>query len=119
MALNRLIGHSAEGKSFFLALHLLNVGFKRGFERIIEGLEVPVIPVHLDRLWGSIFSFQGGRFFWKWPKQLPYPVTVSFAAPLPATATAPQVRQVVMELGNAAMAYRPRATTPRSWRNQV
>jgi acyl-[acyl-carrier-protein]-phospholipid O-acyltransferase / long-chain-fatty-acid--[acyl-carrier-protein] ligase len=93
--------------------------FKRGFERIIEGLEVPVIPVHLDRLWGSIFSFQGGRFFWKWPKQLPYPVTVSFAAPLPATATAPQVRQVVMELGSAAMAYRPRTTTPRSWRNQM
>ena len=93
--------------------------FKRGFERIIEGLEVPVIPVHLDRLWGSIFSFQGGRFFWKWPKQLPYPVTVSFAAPLPATATAPQVQQVVMELGSAAMAYRPKTTTPLPQRNQA
>jgi len=85
--------------------------FKRGFERIVEGLEIPVIPVHLDRLWGSVFSFQSGRFFWKWPKQLPYPVTVSFAAPLPATATAPQVHQVVMELGSAAMAYRRRSTT--------
>jgi len=93
--------------------------FKRGFERMIEGLEVPVIPVHLDRLWGSIFSFQSGRFFWKWPKQLPYPVTVSFAAPLPATATALQVQQVVMELGSAAMAYRPRTTTPLPWRNQA
>jgi acyl-[acyl-carrier-protein]-phospholipid O-acyltransferase/long-chain-fatty-acid--[acyl-carrier-protein] ligase len=93
--------------------------FKRGFERILEGLEVPVIPVHLDRLWGSIFSFQGGRFFWKWPKQLPYPVTVSFAAPLPATATAPQVQQVVEELGSAAMAYRPRTPTFPPWRNQV
>jgi acyl-[acyl-carrier-protein]-phospholipid O-acyltransferase / long-chain-fatty-acid--[acyl-carrier-protein] ligase len=93
--------------------------FKRGFERIIEGLEVPVIPVHLDRLWGSIFSFQGGRFFWKWPQQLPYPVTVSFAAPLPATATAPQVQQVVEELGSAAMAYRPRTPTSPPWRNQV
>jgi class 3 adenylate cyclase/tetratricopeptide (TPR) repeat protein len=28
MALNRLVGHSAEGKSFFLALHLLNVGYR-------------------------------------------------------------------------------------------
>jgi acyl-[acyl-carrier-protein]-phospholipid O-acyltransferase/long-chain-fatty-acid--[acyl-carrier-protein] ligase len=93
--------------------------FQRGFERIIEGLEVPVIPVHLDRLWGSIFSFQGGRFFWKWPKQLPYPVTVSFAAPLPATATAPQVQQVVEELGSAAMAYRPRTPTSPPWRNQA
>jgi len=93
--------------------------FKRGFEWIIEGLEIPVIPVHLDGLWGSMFSFQGGRVFWKWPKELPYPVTVSFAAPLPATATAPHVRQVVMEPGSAAMAYRPRTTTPRPWRHQA
>jgi acyl-[acyl-carrier-protein]-phospholipid O-acyltransferase/long-chain-fatty-acid--[acyl-carrier-protein] ligase len=84
--------------------------FRRGFERIMEGLEVPVIPVHLDRLWGSIFSFQGGRFLWKWPKQWAYPVTVSFGAPLPATATACQVRQTIMELGSAAMGYRQRTT---------
>jgi len=38
--------------------------FKRGFERIVAGLDVPVIPVYLDRVWGSIFSFNGGRFFW-------------------------------------------------------
>ena len=37
--------------------------FKRGMERIVEGLDVPIIPVHLDRLWGSIFSFGKGRFF--------------------------------------------------------
>ena len=46
--------------------------FKRGFEKIMQGLDnVPVIPVHLDRLWGSIFSFENGRFFWKWPKRVP------------------------------------------------
>jgi acyl-[acyl-carrier-protein]-phospholipid O-acyltransferase/long-chain-fatty-acid--[acyl-carrier-protein] ligase len=93
--------------------------FKRGFEKIVEGLEVPIIPMHLDQLWGSVFSFQGGRVFWKWPKQLPYSVTVSFAAPLPATATAPQVRQVVMALGSAAMAYRCKTTTPLSRRHQA
>ncbi|MBM3226691.1 MAG: MFS transporter, partial [Candidatus Tectomicrobia bacterium] len=80
--------------------------FKRGFERIVQGLEVPIIPLHLDRLWGSIFSFQGGRFLWKWPALTPYPVTVSLGAPLPSSATASQVRQVIMELGSAAMRYR-------------
>ena len=30
--------------------------FKRGFERIVEGLDIPIIPVYLDRVWGSIFS---------------------------------------------------------------
>ena len=58
--------------------------FKRGMEKIVEGLDVPVIPVHLDRVWGSIFSFAGGQFFGKRPRRWPYPVTVSFGEPLPA-----------------------------------
>src|SRR2546430_16263704 len=59
--------------------------FKRGMEKIVDGLDVPIIPVHLDRLWGSIFSFAAGKFFWKWPKSIPYPVTVSFGAAMPAS----------------------------------
>jgi acyl-[acyl-carrier-protein]-phospholipid O-acyltransferase/long-chain-fatty-acid--[acyl-carrier-protein] ligase len=80
--------------------------FKRGFERIMAGLDVPVIPVHLDRVWGSMFSFKDGRFFWKWPRQLPYPVTVSFGAPLPCSTTAFEARQAVMELGCTAAGHR-------------
>ena len=45
--------------------------FKRGFERVVQGVDAPIIPTFLDCVWGSIFSFQGGRFFWKWPKQFP------------------------------------------------
>jgi acyl-[acyl-carrier-protein]-phospholipid O-acyltransferase/long-chain-fatty-acid--[acyl-carrier-protein] ligase len=74
--------------------------FKRGFERMVEGLDVPVIPVHLDRVWGSIFSFKGGRFFGKWPVRVPYPVTVSFGAPMPSTTSAAEVRLAIMELGS-------------------
>jgi acyl-[acyl-carrier-protein]-phospholipid O-acyltransferase/long-chain-fatty-acid--[acyl-carrier-protein] ligase len=80
--------------------------FKRGFERMVEGLDVPVIPVHLDRLWGSIFSFEGGRFFWKWPRRVPYPVTVSFGRPMPPSSTASEVRQAIQELGSDAATYR-------------
>ena len=80
---------------------------KRGFERIMQGLDnVPIIPVHLDRLWGSIFSFDNGRFFWKWPKRFPYPVTVSFGSPLPSTATAEHVRYTIADLGSAAVDHR-------------
>ena len=50
--------------------------FKRGLEKIVEGLDVPIVPVYLDRVWGSVFSFKGGRFLWKWPARFPYPVTV-------------------------------------------
>lgn len=80
--------------------------FKKGLERIVEGLDVPVIPVHLDRVWGSIFSFKGGRFFWKWPTHFPYPVTVSFGAPMPSRTKAAEIRQAVMELGSEAVRYR-------------
>jgi acyl-[acyl-carrier-protein]-phospholipid O-acyltransferase/long-chain-fatty-acid--[acyl-carrier-protein] ligase len=80
--------------------------FKRGLEKIVDGLDVPVIPVHLDRLWGSIFSFERGRFFWKWPKRVPYPATVSFGNPRPSTATAAEIRQAIQELGAEAWAHR-------------
>ena len=56
--------------------------FQRGMMRIVEGTGAPIIPVYLDELWGSIFSYSGGRFFWKWPSQIFYPVTVSFGAPM-------------------------------------
>jgi len=80
--------------------------FKRGFERIMEGVEVPIIPVHLDRVWGSIFSYKDGRFFLKWPQRVPFPVTVSFGKPMPSTTKAHEVRQTVMELGSNAVAHR-------------
>jgi acyl-[acyl-carrier-protein]-phospholipid O-acyltransferase/long-chain-fatty-acid--[acyl-carrier-protein] ligase len=81
---------------------------KRGFERIVEGLDVPVIPVYLDRVWGSIFSFKGGRFFWKWPVRVPYPVTVAFGQPMPSTTTAAEARMALQTLScDLAMQRRP------------
>jgi len=80
--------------------------FKRGLEKIVQDSGVPIVPVHLDRLWGSIFSFEGGRFFWKWPKRIPYPVTVSFGAPMPSDTPAHQVRQAIQELSADATAHR-------------
>jgi acyl-[acyl-carrier-protein]-phospholipid O-acyltransferase/long-chain-fatty-acid--[acyl-carrier-protein] ligase len=76
--------------------------FKRGLEGIVRGLEVPIVPVHLDGLWESVFSFEGGRFLWKRTRRLRHPVVVSFGAPLPASATADKVRLAVQELGARA-----------------
>jgi acyl-[acyl-carrier-protein]-phospholipid O-acyltransferase/long-chain-fatty-acid--[acyl-carrier-protein] ligase len=80
--------------------------FKRGFEKIVEGLDIPIVPVHLDRLWGSIFSFKDGRFFWKRPERIPYPVTISFGRPLRAPATAQEARQAIAELASEAVEHR-------------
>jgi len=72
--------------------------FRRGFERIMKDVEAPIIPVALDGVWGSIFSFEKGRFLWKMPRQIPYPVTVNFGKPMPPTATPIEVRGAVQEL---------------------
>jgi acyl-[acyl-carrier-protein]-phospholipid O-acyltransferase/long-chain-fatty-acid--[acyl-carrier-protein] ligase len=82
--------------------------FRRGMERIMKGVDAPIIPVNIDGIWGSIFSFSGGRFFWKLPRRIPYPVRVTFGKPLPPTATAREVRQVVQELGVDAFLRRKR-----------
>ena len=51
----------------------------------MKDVEAPIIPVALDGVWGSIFSFEKGRFLWKLPRRIPYPVTVNFGKPLPHT----------------------------------
>jgi len=80
--------------------------FRPGFQRILEGIDVPVIPVYLDRVWGSVFSFKRGKFFWKWPERLPYPVTVAFGAPLPSTVSIQDARLAISDLGTEALRHR-------------
>jgi acyl-[acyl-carrier-protein]-phospholipid O-acyltransferase/long-chain-fatty-acid--[acyl-carrier-protein] ligase len=84
--------------------HLLP--FRRGFERIMKDVEAPIIPVALDGVWGSIFSFDRGRFLWKLPRRIPYRVTVNFGQPLPHTAAPFEVRQRVQELLAEAWEHR-------------
>jgi acyl-[acyl-carrier-protein]-phospholipid O-acyltransferase/long-chain-fatty-acid--[acyl-carrier-protein] ligase len=86
--------------------------FKKGFERIVDGLDVPVIPVHLDQVWGSIFSFAGGKVLFKRPRRLPYPVTVSFGTPISSSADAFTVRQAVQEVGADAFRHRLAGRAP-------
>ena len=76
--------------------HLLP--FRRGFERIMKDVPAPIIPVAIDGVWGSIFSFDQGRFLWKLPRRFPYPITINYGQPLPPTATHFQVRSAVQEL---------------------
>jgi len=73
---------------------------------------VPVIPAHLDRVWGSIFSFEGGRFLRKWPERIPYPVSVSFGAPLPSDTPAYKLRDAVRTLGEEAWRLRKSKRRP-------
>src|SRR3989440_8355012 len=73
---------------------------RRGYELIAQHANAPVVPVWLDRLWGSIFSFQGGKFFTKLPKEIPYRVSVAFGKALaPQKADLATVREELLKLG--------------------
>src|SRR6266852_6974055 len=81
---------------------------RRGYELIAQHANAKVVPVWLDRLWGSIFSFQGGKFFTKLPKEIPYRVTVAFGKALePQNADIPTVREELLKLGEFCYSRRP------------
>ena len=81
---------------------------RRGYEIIARQADAPVVPVWLDQLWGSIFSFRGGRFFTKLPKAIPYRVTVAFGEALKAEeADIATVREQLLKLGELCYSKRP------------
>src|SRR6266436_5845646 len=81
---------------------------QRGYEVIARHAQAQVVPVWLDQLWGSIFSFQGGKFFRKFPKQIPYPVTIAFGKPLASKAAdVATMREELLKLGEFCFGRRP------------
>lgn len=87
---------------------------RKGFELMARQGDAQVVPVYLDGLYGSIFSFQGGRFFTKMPRHLRYPVSVRFGQSLSSReATAAAVRRGLHALGSEALLAR------KSWRDDA
>ncbi|MBO6938391.1 MAG: MFS transporter [Deltaproteobacteria bacterium] len=70
--------------------------FKSGMEHILERRPVPVIPVGLGGLWGSVFSYDGGYPMTHLPKRFRSRVTVRVGDELPPTVSAEQARAAVV-----------------------
>jgi acyl-[acyl-carrier-protein]-phospholipid O-acyltransferase/long-chain-fatty-acid--[acyl-carrier-protein] ligase len=80
----------------------------RGYELIARKARVPVMPVWLENVWGSVFSYYGGHFFWKWPRLVPLKVWIYFGAPMTGEeATAETVRRRLLDMSEAAFQARP------------
>jgi acyl-[acyl-carrier-protein]-phospholipid O-acyltransferase / long-chain-fatty-acid--[acyl-carrier-protein] ligase len=86
--------------------------FRRGFERIASEVDCPIVPIYVDGIWGSIFSYEGGRFLFKWPKGMRRPITVVFGAPMPSSAKAHEVRGRIQELSVEAFGHRKERQRP-------
>jgi 1-acyl-sn-glycerol-3-phosphate acyltransferase len=73
--------------------------FRGGIKRIVETTPVPVVPVALRGLWGSVFSRSGGRAFFKWPRGPFSRIELVAGAPLaPAEVTPDGLQQTVADL---------------------
>ena len=81
--------------------------FKRGILLLARQAGVPILPVHLDGVWGSNFSMERGRFFKKWPISFPYRVCVRVGEVIGAQKTEGEsIRSRVMELGRLSFSKR-------------
>src|SRR5690606_37044884 len=73
--------------------------FKNGIEKIIAATPVPVTPMALRGLWGSVFSHKGGQALTKPPRRFWSRVELVAGAPVaPQQVSAADLRQRVMAL---------------------
>ena len=82
--------------------------FERGFEKILQGTGAPVIPIHIDGLYGHPFSCKRGSPFRSWEKLWRPIVTVRVGVPILDSLTGVELRQSVARLSpNQAMSRTP------------
>ena len=107
------------------------MAIQRGFEVMARQANVPVVAAAIDGLWGSIFSFSGNTYLWKWPRLKPTPVFIAFGrATAPEQVSVGWARLELLDLGRVAFEERPvlkrhlgrecvRALTKMPWRLQL
>ncbi|MFM8377979.1 MAG: MFS transporter [Planctomycetia bacterium] len=99
------------------------LGFKRGLEWLLERVEAPIMPVHIDGMWGSLLSFSEGRYFTKRPRGFRRPLTLLFGKPLPVGTHPDEARLALQELTASSVRTRmlatrrnpPRGVSPGDW----
>lgn len=84
-----------------------NLGKFRKFAKdIIENTEASIVPLYIDNVWGSIFSYDRKKVFWKIPKSLPQNVTVNVGEALRARSKMHKVFSSMRDLNYRAFQKR-------------
>ncbi|MCC9641405.1 AMP-binding protein [Rhodopirellula sp. JC740] len=76
--------------------------FRPGMGKMLKNTDAKILPVHLEGMWGSVFSFSGGKYFWKWPNKFRRTITLYVGEPLPVDTPISTVRCRVQALGSKA-----------------
>ena len=109
LADGEIVGIFAEGEISRTGVML---PFRRGLTRILKGHDVPVIPAHLDQVWGSVFSAKGGGFGRSWNGPIPRPITLSFGEPMATDTPVEAIRERIKVLDEQAWNYRQEKRAP-------
>ena len=78
--------------------------FKPGLMKILQDRKVPIIPVHFDQLWGSMFSYSDGKAIWKLPRSIRRPICITIGTPVePQPTTMFPIQQSMQQLSAQAV----------------
>lgn len=78
--------------------------FKPGLQLILKKVDnVPIVPVYFDEIWGSNFSYVGGKAFNRFPWPLRRPISVHIGKPIDGNSPIFEIRQAVQELSATTM----------------
>jgi len=73
--------------------------FSSGFEHMLpDDVDVPVIPVNVGRVWGSMFSYFYGPIHLRMPKAIPHFASITIGKPVAKGTTAFEIRQMITEM---------------------
>ena len=74
--------------------------FRSGVSQLMpENVEVSILPVRIGMLHGRLFTFQGKKLHFNWPKKLPVNYSITVGEPVEPNLTPFQLRQKISELG--------------------
>lgn len=81
--------------------------FHKDYQVLLGGLDAPVAPVHITRMWSVLYDFVGGKPKYKRAKRLPHRIVVNYGAPMPGNTPAVAVRTEIQRLGTDSYEQRP------------
>lgn len=73
--------------------------FERGYALVIRGVDCPIVPVHIDGMWGHPLSRKGGSMFQSWDVWFRPQITVRVGEPVSGDKTPEELRQIVIDVG--------------------
>jgi acyl-[acyl-carrier-protein]-phospholipid O-acyltransferase / long-chain-fatty-acid--[acyl-carrier-protein] ligase len=80
---------------------------ERGFELIARKAKSTTLPLWVDGSWGSVFSFERGRFFLKIPRSIPYPLVIAIGEEITSPKpTCAEVQAALMKASTEAITCR-------------